>query len=542
MRAFAGALRGALLGVLCLAGSVQAADTATLRGRVTAPDGTPLPGVFVTVRDGASGIESTVYSGVDGRYVLDGLRTGAIVVRAHHPRYAPGTRDTTLGHAGALADFTLGPASDPLLHAPTSHWFAHVPDDDMKREFILNCATCHEIGASRLLKAGAPRTRAEWDEAFALMKAIDVYAVLPPDFDAARYAEWLTGHFTPDAISRIPPPPVATPAVMGERVQITEYPVPAADELPHDLVVGPDGRIWITAFWHSEMWAMDPLTGAVETYAVNNQPDKVAQVRALEFDRKGRLWIVNGGTQSVVRLDPSSRRFDTFDVGMYAHDLVIDSRGDIWVNDYFAKEERIARIRGDSGEVSVFPLPSARLPASAGVPLPYGLQVDGKDRLWSSQLAANTLARYDIASGESHLYRMPVPNAGPRRMAIGDDGAVWVPEFNTGRLSRFDPGSETFTSFDTGIGAAGIYDVAVDPRSGDVWLGAALDSSLIRFEPASGRFTHYPLPTEPAYMRHLAIDPDTGDVWTAYSSLPTAVPKVVRLRRTATGERGMAGP
>jgi hypothetical protein len=38
-------------------------------------------------------------------------------------------------------------------------------------------------------------------------------------------------------------------------------------------------------------------------------------------------------------------------------------------------------------------------------------------------------------------------------------------------------------------------------------------------------------------MRHLAIDPDTGDVWIAYSSLPTAVPKVVRLQRAATSPR-----
>lgn len=32
-------------------------------------------------------------------------------------------------------------------------------------------------------------------------------------------------------------------------------------------------------------------------------------------------------------------------------------------------------------------------------------------------------------------------------------------------------------------------------------------------------------------MRHLAIDAQTGDVWSAYSSLPTALSKIVRLRR-----------
>jgi virginiamycin B lyase len=234
-----------------------------------------------------------------------------------------------------------------------------------------------------------------------------------------------------------------------------------------------------------------------------------------------------------VRLNPETRDFQTFKVGMYPHDIVLDSAGNAWVNDYFAKQERIARVAARDGKVTVIPLPSAPRPASEGVPLSYGLQVDAKDRLWSTQLAANTLIRYDIATGESKLYPMPEANSGPRRTAVGPDGRIWIPEFNTGFLACFDPATERFERFDTGLGASGVYDVAVDMRSGDVWLGAALASELIRFDIRTKRFTHYPLPTEPAYMRHLAVDPANGDVWTAYSSLPTAVPKIARLSRRA---------
>ena len=314
---------------------------------------------------------------------------------------------------------------------------------------------------------------------------------------------------------------------------ITEFPLPAANELPHDLVLGPDRHVWVTAFWNSQIWAMDPATGRFETYAVSNDRQTVAQVRALEFDRQGRLWLVTGGNLSVVMLDPRTRKFASFKVGMYPHDLVIDSHGDIWVNDYFAKHEQIARVAAADGKVSVFPLPSAKLPASAGLPLSYGMQVDSEDRLWVTQLGANTLARYDIKAGTSGLYPLPDANVGPRRNAIGLDGKVWIPEFNTGRLTSFDPRTERFETFATGHSAAGIYDVAVDPRTGDVWLAAALASELIRFDIHTHTITHYPFPTEPAYMRHLAIDPVSGDVWSAYSSLPTAVPKIVRLQRGA---------
>ena len=108
---------------------------------------------------------------------------------------------------------------------------------------------------------------------------------------------------------------------------------------------------------------------------------------------------------------------------------------------------------------------------------------------------------------------------------------MWIPEFNTGRLVRFDPESETFDTVDLGDSAAGAYDVEVDPRDGSVWIGASLRNSLMHYDPATKRLTEYPLPTAPAYMRHLAVDPRNGDVWSAYSSLPTAVPKVVRLSR-----------
>lgn len=525
-------LMGIALALACVTAQLPAATGHALNGRVVDADGDALGGVFVTARDPTSGIETTVYSDAEGHFALPRSVPAGTTVRAHHARLedASITLETT-----TPLPLELAPASarDPLLRASTAAWFAPIPDDDTKREFLLNCASCHEIAAGRIYKDGKLRDHARWVEGITMMKALDAYAVIPPDFDTETYAGWLARQFTPAAVADRQPQPFADPALAGEHVVITEYPVPEATELPHDLVFGPDGRVWITAFWTSAMWAMDPATGRVEHFDVNDRPDTVAQVRALEFDRAGRLWIVNGGTSSVVRLDPRTREFRTFEVGMYPHDLVIDSRGDIWVNDYFAKQERIARMAAADGKVSVFPLPSANLPASAGLPLSYGLQVDAADRLWSTQLAANTLARYDIHTGESKLYAMPDANVGPRRTAIGLDGKVWIPEFNTGRLTSFDPATERFETFDLDEDAAGIYDVAVDPRSGDVWLAAALASELVRFDVRSRRFTRYPLPTEPAYMRHLAIDPATGDVWSAYSSLPTAVPKVVRLQRRA---------
>jgi streptogramin lyase len=303
------------------------------------------------------------------------------------------------------------------------------------------------------------------------------------------------------------------------------------DELPHDVAVGSDGKVWSTAFWHGKMWSLDPASARFETYEVATDTSTAAQVRALQIDREGQLWIVLGGTKSVVHLNPRTRDFKTFPVGMYAHDIVLDSGGNVWLNDYFSKPERIGELEASTGKVTNFFLPSANLSDYEGSPLPYGLQIDAKDRLWSTQLVGNTLVRFDTRSHESKLYRMPVSMSGPRRHAIAKDGSVWIPEYNTGYIARFDPESETFERFKVGPSALGAYDLAIDPRNGGIWITGSLASALIRFDPKTHEVESYPLPTEPAYMRHIAIDPSNGDVWSAYSSLPTAIPKLVRLHR-----------
>ncbi|MGE3847880.1 MAG: carboxypeptidase regulatory-like domain-containing protein, partial [Gammaproteobacteria bacterium] len=236
-----------LLAVVAPLAGADGAITGTVRDAA----GQALAGVFVTARHATSGIETTVYSNAAGDYALPSLPAGAYTLRAHHARLAEATHqvETAHGHAQAAArtDFALAPAADPLRHASTATWFAQVADGAEKREFILNCASCHEIAWSRVIKNGAPRTREQWLEAFALMKSFDKYAVIPPDFDVGHYADWLTAQFNDASIAKLAPPGFAAPAAQAE---ITEYPVPIASELPHDLVVGPDARIWVTAFWN----------------------------------------------------------------------------------------------------------------------------------------------------------------------------------------------------------------------------------------------------------------------------------------------------
>lgn len=504
-----------------------AAGAAELKGVVTSA-GKPVPSAIVTAENAASGIAVSVYSGKDGRYELGGLADGS-----YHLSAKTGTEISAPVSvaAGTVANIALARDADARNRIPSAQWLNLLPEGHHQRELLVNCASCHEIGAPRILVDGRARTAEEWKAAFEAMRAMDGYHIIPPDFKDDYYINWLATTFTDARIKDLKPAPAPDAATLAG-VRITEYPLPDMSELPHDLVYGPDGRIWITAFHTDKIWALDPKTGQYQTYEVKAKDDKNwGQVRALMFDRTGKLWVILGGAHRLVRLDPKTGAFDSIDVGMYAHSLAMDSKGDIWINDYFSSPERIAKVDARTLKVTVIPVPSANLPKDAGPPLPYGLGIDGKDRLYSSQLAANTVVMYDIPTGKSKLFHMPVPNSGPRRLTVTPDGMVWIPEWNTGHLTRLDPDKGTFKRYSLGLPTTGAYAAEADPRTGKIWVTGGLASTMILFDPKTGTHLTYPMPTEPAYIRHLAIDPKTGDLWAAYSSMPTATPKVVRIER-----------
>ncbi|MGB1883729.1 MAG: virginiamycin B lyase family protein [Gammaproteobacteria bacterium] len=492
----------------------------------------PASGALISATARRSEITFSTFSGLDGRYRLVLGADDDYDLKAESGVLAAPARTIVAG-VDSVQTHDLKLADDPDFRAriPSAAWLELLPDGDMKREFLLNCTSCHEIDAARLLVDGKPRTSQQWTEAFALMRAIDQYELLPPDFDDAAYVAWITRHLDADRVDALTPPRPENIERLAN-VRITEYPLPAAQALPHDLVIGPAGRVWITAFFGDVIWALDAASGDYQTYTIRPAgAEGWGQARALVFDRNGHLWIVLGGTHELVRLDPASGQFKTFAIGMYAHSLALDGRGRIWFNDYFARTEQIGVFDPATETVTHFDIPSAGLTEAQGLPLPYGLQIDGTGRLYSTQLAGNTVVMYDTNDGTSKLYAMPGDNLGPRRPAIGPGNQLWIPEWTTGHLTRFDPADESFTRFVIGPGALGGYDAETDPRSGEIWVTGALASSMVLFNPGDHSVLTIPLPSNPAYTRHLAVDPKTGDLWSAYSSLPAATPRVVRIER-----------
>ncbi|HUF71093.1 MAG TPA: hypothetical protein VMM79_20755 [Longimicrobiales bacterium] len=160
---------------------------------------------------------------------------------------------------------------------------------------------------------------------------------------------------------------------------------------------------------------------------------------------------------------------------------------------------------------------------------------DGRVRV--SELAGNRVFAYDPAADRYRVWDMPTPFAGPRRLDVGSDGVVWIPEYASSALARLDPANGAIDEFPLPITDAAPYIARVDPRNGAVWIGTGSTDAIPRFDPATGRFDTFPLPTRGAMIRHMAIDSRTGDVWVAYGASPGIPSRVARIRVGATTNR-----
>jgi virginiamycin B lyase len=344
--------------------------------------------------------------------------------------------------------------------------------------------------------------------------------------DPEALGPWLERHLSADAVA----PVIAADLLPVQEPDIVEYNIPVAMDLPHDLMVDPEGQVLVTGMFTHRMYRLDPAAGAFEIVTI---PVPNANPRALDIDAEGRWLALLGAPGSVARHDPATGEWEKWEFGAYPHSVAIDADGRVWWNGHFTVDpELIGSLDPATGEVTRYEVP---FEADADVPpgestIPYGLRVAPDGTVWATQLRGGHLIRLDPETGEVRQWKMPSPHAGPRRPDVAPHGTVWIPEYSAGKLARFDPATERFTEWDLPVPEALPYIVRVDPSNGTVWIGTGHGDFIASFDPAEERFTIYPLPTRGALIRHIDIDEIRGEVWMAYGASPGVPSKVARLR------------
>ena len=313
------------------------------------------------------------------------------------------------------------------------------------------------------------------------------------------------------------PPPEPTPTTTGSSTTSTtvaEY-LPA-DELtveaflvpsgsrPHDVAPAADGGVWYTAQGSGELGWLDPDTGETIHIPLGSG----SRPHGVVVDGEGTAWITDGGLNAIVSVHPQTQEVTVYPLPADHPDANLntasfDGSGTLW---FTGQAGVYGSLDPASGEMIVYEAPDGRGP--------YGITTTPRGSVFYASLAGSHIASVG-GDGSATVLEPPTPDQGARRVWSDSEGSIWVSEWNSGNLSRYDPETGEWDTWPLPGDNPAAYAVYVD-EADIVWISDFGSNVMVRFDPASEGFTTYPLPHEPGEVRQILGRP--GEVWAGESA------------------------
>jgi streptogramin lyase len=191
----------------------------------------------------------------------------------------------------------------------------------------------------------------------------------------------------------------------------------------HTAAVDHEGNIWVSG---RPLKKLDVRTGKYTYYDVD-VPDSYG----IAFDRVGNIWFAQFNSrdhQDIGMVDVKTDKITKFTppTGVTPRRLKIDSKGMVWIGDYFGGS--LTRFDPTSGAFRVFKLPGP-------MPTPYGLEVDHDDNVWYASMYTDVMGKLDPKTGKVTEYPSPYGERGTRDMSVDAQGRIWYgaqPYFKAG--------------------------------------------------------------------------------------------------------------
>jgi len=290
-------------------------------------------------------------------------------------------------------------------------------------------------------------------------------------------------------------------AVEAEAVEIRAYDLPPRSG-PHDVAPSPKagGPVWYTAQRAGALGKLDPATGQVEQIALGagSAPHGVI------VGPDGAPWVTDSGLNAIVRVDPKSHAIRAFPLPesrgyVNLNTAAFDRAGRLW---FTGQNGVYGRVDPASGNVQVWDAPRGRGP--------YGITATPGGQIYYASLAGNHIARIDTASGEATVIEPPTPDQGARRVWSDSQGRIWVSEWNSGNVSRYDPETKAWKTWKLPGERPRTYAVYVD-ETDIVWLSDFGANAMVRFDPETETFQAFPSDRRGANVRQILGR--AGEVW-----------------------------
>jgi virginiamycin B lyase len=289
------------------------------------------------------------------------------------------------------------------------------------------------------------------------------------------------------------------------QVTVQEYPLPSGVGV-HDVWAdaAPGGPVWFSAQRSGHLGILDPKSGKVELVELGHNSSPHGVVAAPD----GAPWLPDSGQNAIVRVDPKTRAVKAWPLPQrtgYANlnTAIFDGKGIHW---FTGQGGYYGRLDPASGDVQVFNAPKGRGP--------YGIHATPEGTVYYVSLAGSFLARIN-ADGKSTVIEPPTKNQGARRVWSDSKGALWVAEWNSGNLSRYEPKSGAWKTWRAPGDGPHVYAVYVD-ETDKVWASEWTAQVMLRFDPTTEKFETFRSSTQAPNVRQ--IHGRKGEVWTPESS------------------------
>jgi virginiamycin B lyase len=283
-------------------------------------------------------------------------------------------------------------------------------------------------------------------------------------------------------------------------VTVQAFALPSGGGFPHDVAVDADGIVWYTAQRTGQLGRLDPRTGKIDLVSLG----RGASPHGVIIGPDGAPWVTESGTNAIVRVDPRTRELKRWPLPeghgyVNLNTATFDKRGRIW---FTGQNGVYGRLDPKTGAMQVWDAPRGRGP--------YGIATTPDGDVYYASLAGSHIARVNVDSGAATVIEPPTKDQGARRVWSDSSGRIWVSEWNSGNVSRFDPKAGVWKTWKLPGDKPRAYAVYVDDKD-MVWLSEWTANAIVRFDPVSEKFEVFPSDKRGANVRQILGGP--GEVW-----------------------------
>lgn len=491
---------------------------ATISGTVKSDDGKALRGAVVTVTSGNRSVSR--FTDQAGHYAITGLAPGTYNVAVTSWGYERKVDSKSLAGKVEMS-VALAPQWQPVRQLSSAQWYASLPRNADTEKLEFQCMGCHN--ASNLVRHRGS-TADQWqtvvgpmgtdvlndgEMAAARKNALNNVPILTKYFgpSAATPAKDQVGapeisdavlkatfkeYATPGYVHSLTVDPIteqvyftvidrATNALGQFDIKtekMTEHRFNADFSQPHNAVVTPDGKVWVSLNNAHEVGLYDPKTGKTSEFPA------VAVGHTIDADWNGMIWESGTGVF----------KFDT-----ETHES----------KQYFLPKPPDGTIPpGKSMEIMA--LDAA--PSSGDVCGTYDLAAGQKGFVWFTCSNPGYVGKLDPQTKKIKMYRIPNGGAMKGIMYDANSGDVYFSSFSDHKLGRIVAKTDEVKLYQAPTTHAGFYGILVDRNTKDIWVSDYEGSHIDRFNPQTEQFTEYPLPRNDGMPRFMGQDAQ-GRIW-----------------------------